>query len=236
MKRIRSILLLSIMIVSLVLLIATTKTNNHIKKEIITVQEDLMEIKRIMVCEVLQVEENETPSDFDIAVEEMNQEMYELEAIEDKEEWFIAYKNIIEKYSYILDSPETIYDYFTEEELDLFARVVQAEVGDEYSFEQKCNVASVILNRIEDNRFGNTMFGVLTDDQFATIANERYKYVNVSNVTILACEYAFEIEDTTNGCLFFDSNGSLNYEFIFNDGAHNFYRIRDENSNNINDD
>ena len=25
------------------------------------------------------------------------------------------------------------------------------------------------------------------------------------------------------GALFFDSNGALNYKFVFNDGAHNFY-------------
>ena len=39
-------------------------------------------------------------------------------------------------------------------------------------------------------------------------------------------KYAFEIEDTTDACLFFDSNNTLNYEFVFNDGAHNFYKYK----------
>ena len=58
--------------------------------------------------------------------------------------------------------------------------------------------------------------------------NGKYKNVEVSEDTILACEYAFEIEDTTGGCLFFDSNNTLNYEFVFNDGVHNYYKLEQE--------
>ena len=39
----------------------------------------------------------------------------EINSISDKKEWFIAYKVIVDKYSYILDRPETIYDYYTDE-------------------------------------------------------------------------------------------------------------------------
>ena len=52
--------------------------------------------------------------------------------------------------------------------------------------------------------------------------------VNVSEDTILACEYAFQI-DTTKECLFFDNNNTLNYTFIFSDNAHNFYCLSNEN-------
>jgi len=162
------------------------------------------------------------------AIENMNHEMIKIESIEDKKEWFIAYKNIIDKYSEILDSPETIYDYFSEEELDLLFRVVQAEVGDEYSFEQKANVAEVIFNRLDHERFPDTLLEILTEDQFQTISNGSYKNAEVSKNTILACEYAFQIEDTTEGCLFFDSNNTLNYQFVKNDGAHNFYKYRED--------
>lgn len=165
---------------------------------------------------------------YDITIKEMNQKMAEIKSIEDKKEWFVTYKNIIDEYSYILDSPETIYDYFTEDELDLLFHVVQAEIGDEYSFEQKCNVASVIFNRLEHERFPNTLSEILVCDQFSPIADGRYKKVEVSENTILACEYAFMIQDTTNGCLFFDSNNALNYQFVFNDSAHNFYKYREE--------
>ncbi len=164
-----------------------------------------------------------------IAIKNMNIELSKIENISDKKEWFVAYKEIIDKYSYILDPPETIYDYFTESELDMFFRIVQAEVGDEYSFDQKCNVASVVLNRIEHDEFGDSMFEVLIANQFATISDGRYKNVEVSETTILACEYAFMIGDTTDGCLFFESGNSNIHEnyatFLFEDeSGHKFYK------------
>lgn len=165
----------------------------------------------------------------DKALENMNREMAEIESISDQQEWFIAYKEIIEEYSYILDPPKTIYDYFTEDELELLFRVVQSEVGDEYSFDQKVNVATVIFNRLYHERFPNTLLEILTPDQFSPIASGRYKRVDVSEVTILACEYSFQIgSDISKECLFFDSNGQLNYKYVDNDGAHNFYKLRGE--------
>lgn len=166
--------------------------------------------------------------EIDNAIEEMNYEMAEIEDITDKREWFLAYKKIIEKYSYIIDPPETIYDYFSKEELDLLFHVVQAEVGDEYSFESKINVANVIFNRFYHERFPDTLLDILVCDQFSPIADGRYREVEVTEDTILACEYAFMMEDTTDGCLFFDSNNTLNYQFVFNDGTHNFYKYREE--------
>lgn len=68
---------------------------------------------------------------------------------------------------------------------------------------------------------------ILTGDQFQPISDGRYKNVEVSEDTILACEYVFIFGDTTNGCLFFDSNGKLNYQFVKNDGAHNFYKYKE---------
>lgn len=226
------IILLSIVIVSLSVLIAPLKEREeNIITKPVTVQELATENTGKQVEEVKQVSVNETVSlnfEIDEAIENMNQEMIEIKSIEDKKKWFIAYKDIVERYSDIIDPPETIYDYFSDEELDLLFRVVQAEIGDEYSFEQKCNVASIIFNRLEHDRFNDTIKEILTPDQFSTISNGRYKKVKVSETTILACEYAFTIEDTTNGCLFFDSNNTLNYKFVFNDSAHNFYKLEGE--------
>lgn len=87
-------------------------------------------------------------------------------------------------------------------------------------------MASVIFNRLEHEKFPDDLSEILVYDQFSPISNGRYKEVEVSEDTILACEYAFEIEDTTDGCLFFDSNNTLNYRFVFNDKAHNFYSLR----------
>ena len=65
----------------------------------------------------------------------MESELKLIESIENKEEYFIAYKSIIARYPQITQEYETIYDAFTEEDLSLLFKVVQAEIGD-YSFEQ----------------------------------------------------------------------------------------------------
>lgn len=215
-------ILLSIMIVSLCVLIIPL---NGYGKSIKTKSVSLQVMPSKTVENQIKVSMN---FKIDMAIKEMNQKMAEIEGIEDKKKWFVLYKNIINEYSYIIDPPETIYDYFTEEELILLFSVVQAEVGDEYSFEQKANVASVVFNRLEHERFSNTLSEILVYDQFSPISDGRYKEVVVSEDTILACEYVFSVSDTTNGCLFFDSNNSLNYEFVFFDGAHNFYKYREE--------
>jgi hypothetical protein len=169
------------------------------------------------------IQQEKTIGDY---ISEATSKMKEIEKIEDPCEWFVAYKNIILEYDGIIDAPETIYDIFTDEELDLLFRVVEAEIGGSYSFEQKCNVVSVIYNRIEHESFGSSINEVLSPSQFQTIRNGKYRTVTVSELTILACEYAWSIDDPTKGCLFFDSNGTLNYKFAFNDGAHNFYYLK----------
>lgn len=166
-------------------------------------------------------------SEYDVAVKEMNREIDEIDSLTGKD-WFIAYKDIVSQYSYIIDLPETIYDYFTDEELSLLFHVVQAEVGEEYCFEQKANVANVIFNRLRHERFPDNLLEILEAKQFQPIADGRYRTVDVTENTILACEYAFMFPDTTNGSLFFDSNDTLKYEFVMNDEAHNFYKYKGE--------
>lgn len=225
---IKTKILLSVVIVSLSALVVPLEGHSeNSKTESVAVQETA--IFTGISAENFVIEQPVSINfEIDNAIEEMNYEMTEIETITDKKEWFIAYKSIIEEYSYIIDPPETIYDYFTEEELDLLFHVVQAEVGNEYSFESKVNVANVIFNRFYHERFPDTLSDVLVRDQFSPIADGRYKEVEITEDTILACEYAFMLEDTTDGCLFFDSNNTLSYQFVFNDGAHNFYKYREE--------
>lgn len=157
---------------------------------------------------------------------------HELNAIDsnyEKKEWFITYKAIIEKYKDVAPVPKMIYDEYSEEDLKLLFGVVQAEVGDEHSFYEKCNVASVIFNRIRSSKFGNDISSVLTASQFSTIANGSYQRVNISEDTILACEYVYKFGDTTNGALYFESGGANTHaayaEYIFTDLAgHSFYK------------
>ena len=84
-------------------------------------------------------------------------------------------------------------------------------------------MASVIFNRVEDGRFGEDIEEVITRPrQFV------YGRKELTEDTILAVQYAYEIEDTTNGALYFHSGKKRETfnkaKYIFTDDAgHNFY-------------
>lgn len=146
-------------------------------------------------------------------------------------EWFKNYKEIEQEYSEWVDPDESIYDYFNSYELELLFRIVETEVRGDTYFDEKVNVASVILNRMEHDDFPESMHDVITQyPQFSSYTSGAYKNVTVTETTILACEYAFQFRDTTNGALYFDStNGNSwadkNREFLFKDSVgHSFYR------------
>lgn len=226
-KRILSILLLHVMVVSLIAPFLPVEAKNLVQTEthkVKIVGNNLVEINtEPEIIETITIEE--------IAEKRKSERLVEISDIEDKQEWFIAYKEIVNDYDTILDLPETIYDVFTEEELDFLFRVVQAEVGDEEStFEQKINVARVIFNRLEHENFPNTLNEVLTqENQFTVVANKKYKKIEVSGEIVLACEYAYQIESRSE-LLFFDCNNTLKYEFVMNDGIHNFYKYKEDDS------
>ena len=157
-----------------------------------------------------------------IKSQEVLDKQEELSSIENNEEWFIAYKDLIEEYSEWVDPPETIYDYYTEDEIYLMQRCIETETF-EADFDSKVNVASVILNRIESDEFANEVSEIIVKGQFA------FGRENISEDTVLALEYAFMIGDTTYGALYFHSNPKTETfngaEFIFTDTAgHHFYK------------
>lgn len=154
--------------------------------------------------------------------QEMFLEYEALSQIEDKKEWFLAYKEFIEKYPEY-DRPQSLYEKYTDEEIYIMQRVIETEVYG-CDFEAKANVASVILNRIEgDNNFSDDPIVVCTSPgQFV------YSRKQISEDTKLALEYAEEIEDTTNGALYFNSMEPMESwngrERIFTDHVgHSFY-------------
>lgn len=218
-------LILSLMMVSLYSFITPIKGNIVGKDEIQKRNKIQKVINDIQPCIKSDGSLKELVFNSELVWRELEQKRNSINTVPDKKTWFLEYKDFIEEYKNLLEPTETIYDYFTQDELNLLFCVVQAEIGDEYSFEQKVNVASVIFNRLNHNRFPDTLGEILVEDQFSTISNGRYRNVEVTDNTILACEYAFSIGDTTEGCLFFDSNNALKYKFSFNDGAHNFYLL-----------
>ena len=110
-------------------------------------------------------EETES-NEFEQAVIDMQNDLDRIEDITSSNmDWYIAYKNVIDKYSKIIPTPATVYDFYTEDEIYLIQRVVETECFDS-DFDSKCHVANVILNRIEDpdQRFGSTVEKVVTSE------------------------------------------------------------------------
>lgn len=179
-------------------------------------------------CEVLSSEVKIIDEDpVEIATTEMYKELDDISNIEDKKQWFVKYKRIIEKYSYILDPPETIYDYYSDEDIEILHRIVEAECTG-LEFDKKVNVANVIFNRISDEKFPNNVKEVVFQKnpiQFSPISDGRYYSVVLTDETLLAIEYAFMFPDTTEGAIFFEATWSekLDYDEVMCDGSHKFY-------------
>lgn len=173
------------------------------------------------VIEKLKVEYNTKLDEIRYATVEEELQIIELIKEDDKLNWFKLYKEIFTIHN--VDAPETIYDYYNDEEINIMHRCIETETFGA-DFESKANVASVILNRIESTDYPNNPINVITaPNQFA------YGRTNISDETILALEYAFMIEDTTNGCIAFRSDskkenwGKWKYQFTDNVG-HSFYK------------
>ena len=115
----------------------------------------------------------------------------------DKQAYIIAYTNIIED---LEDPPESPQDVMSEEEYDLFCRIVEAEIGNG-NFEQKCHVATCIINRYLST--DKSWYEIFTEDnQFSTVSNGKINTVDVTESTKLSLEYAWffkneEIKDAT---------------------------------------
>ena len=141
----------------------------------------------------------------------------------DKKEWFILYKSMQEYYIDYIDPSESIYDYFTDEQIVMMQKCVETETY-QCSFEAKINVACVILNRVEHDEYPTDPVEIITaKNQFSYSRND------ITEDTILALEYAFMIEDTTDGCIAFRSDCSpdtwYNWTKQFTDeSGHTFYK------------
>lgn len=147
------------------------------------------------------------------------------EVLEDREptyEWYQEFEEVIdllpEEYS-----PDGIEDHFSDEDLELFYRVVSAEIGSDcHTFDQRVNVASVILHRwINDGQDG--LDTVLIPSQFASVNKIG---VEVTDEVKAACEYALWFDGDFAGAIFFNNARTWDgiYEYLGYDGAHYFYR------------
>lgn len=203
----------------------------HIKSEEIIITTKAEKVNEPIIEHSIEIVEKNTVEKTEkdpitLTKEKMEEELCGIENIIDDKEWFLAYKDIIFRYAKWVEMPKTIYDVFSKEEIMIMFRIVETETYDQ-KFENKCNVASVIFNRIKQiehtKEFGISVMDVLTKENSFS-----YWRTAITEDTILAVMYAFEIEDTTNGALFFHSNDWTEVfwdrKWIFTDSCgHHFY-------------
>ena len=159
-----------------------------------------------------------------ICYEMLNCELQEIAVLKNTEEYIIQYNEITEKYRNMIDLQETIWDVFSEKEIQEVASVIETETSGS-SFMEKVNVACVIFNRYQDNtyEFPDQIIDIVKqDNQFASGKK-------ASEETIHAMEYAYMFGDTTGGALWFNVQGynswaSRNREHVFSDNIHDFYK------------
>lgn len=174
------------------------------------------------------IDETDKDDIIELSEEEIMFNEYELKSkyindIENKEEKIIAYKSLMEEYKEYIEPQIQIYDIYSNEELNAIFSTVETEVF-ECGFNEKCNIASVIFNRLKSEKWGSTLQEVCYfPNQFSNWRTD------ISEDTILACEYVFLFGDTAQECLYFQSSEYMETfcgaEYIFQDEAiHYFYR------------
>lgn len=137
----------------------------------------------------------------------------------------------------VVSMESNMYD-LCQEEYDILLRIVEAEAGGEDE-EGKLLVANVVLNRVNSDRFPDTISEVVFQQskgvtQFAPVASGSIWKVTVSEETKKAVERAVNGDDISRGALYFaarkyaDSKKMRWFDeeltFLFSHGGHEFYK------------
>lgn len=137
-----------------------------------------------------------------------------------------------------LQSVEKEYTIISEEEKWILCKLVEAEAGAEDRI-GKILVANVVLNRLENDSFPDTVEGVVFQEsdgvaQFSPVSNGRYESAKPQEDTIEAVEAALKGEDYSEGALYFMARKYADCENIkwFDNaldkvvihGGHEFYK------------
>lgn len=138
--------------------------------------------------------------------------------------------------AYEVVEKEFCYD-ITEEDYEVLLRIVEAEAGGE-DMEGKMLVAGVVMNRVEHDKFPDTVKEVVFQRsencvQFSPAYSGRYDRVVVSEETIEAVNRVLAGEDISQGALYFvsrryaDPDNLTWFErkltYLFTHGGHEFY-------------
>ena len=123
---------------------------------------------------------------------------------------------------------------YTDSDYNVLLRIVQAEAGN-CDMEGRILVANVILNRVEDDAFPNSITSVVYQrNQFSPVSNGSIKRCRVTSETVEAVERALAGEDLSDGALYFMNRRASSkknagwfdrhLEFLFKHGNHEFFR------------
>lgn len=96
---------------------------------------------------------------------------------------------------------------YTDEEFEWLAKLIEAEAENQ-PYQGKVAVGSVVMNRIKDDWFPNTIEEVIFQKsnklfQFSPVGNGRFNRVNPSDDSYQAANAALSGEDPTDGALYF---------------------------------
>ena len=145
-------------------------------------------------------------------------------------EWNSKTRSVeLEKASWTLEDAES---YYNADELYWLSRIIEAEAGGEI-LEGKIAVGNVVLNRVADKRYPNTIYGVIFDFKNGIQFTPAYTgtvYNTPSHESIIAAKMCLEGSEIVDGVLFFfnpriaTSNWiSKNRPFAARIGRHDFY-------------
>lgn len=105
-------------------------------------------------------------------------------------------------------------------EQELLARVVEAEAGNQGLYGKRL-VVSVIYNRVESDKFPNTIYEVLTSPhQFSTVWNGQIEKMEITDETLFAIE--FERTHRADNEILYFNNGECSGEFAYKYKGHYF--------------
>ena len=120
--------------------------------------------------------------------------------------------------------------YYNQEDLFWLSRVIYAESGNQ-SLEGKMAVGNVVLNRVANPIYPNTIQGVLAQkNQFSTYKSGALAYRTPTESCIIAAKLVLDggVVEETEGALYFDSArnswASRNRTYVTTLGGHKFYR------------
>lgn len=128
----------------------------------------------------------------------------------------------------------------TETDYEALLRIVEAEATGE-SIEGRMLVANVVLNRVENDLFPDSVVGVVFDErggmtQFSPVKDGRYYSVTISDETIEAVERVLCGEDESENALFFAARQHAdpenmkwfdeNLQYLYTCGGHEFFTLK----------